>query len=143
MPMVVLAPCCGVTSTVGGQRRDKNGKIRLDGGSTHKSCGGRPAEYVLAMIKVSVTYPSGEGTTFDHDYYSATHVPLAASAWSPLKTEIDKGIDGPNVAAVHFYFETVEAFHAGLGSPKTADVMADVVNYTNITPVMQVSEIVG
>lgn len=95
------------------------------------------------MIKVSVTYPSGEGSTFDHDYYASTHVPLAASAWNPVKTEIDKGINGPNVAAVHFYFDSMEAFQGALGSPKTADVMADVANYTNIQPAMQVSEIVG
>jgi uncharacterized protein (TIGR02118 family) len=95
------------------------------------------------MIRVTVSYPSGEGTTFDHDYYAATHVPLAASAWSPVKTEIDKGVNGPNVAAVHFYFDSLEAFQAAMGSPKTGDVMADVANYTNIAPVLQVSEIVG
>lgn len=96
-----------------------------------------------AMIRVSVTYPSGEGTTFDHDYYAATHVPMCVDAWSPVKAEIDKGVNGPNVAAVHFYFESLEQFQGALGSPKTAAVMADVANYTNITPGMQVSEIVG
>ena len=49
------------------------------------------------MIKASVFYPNGEGTTFDHDYYKATHVPMCVEAWSPLKAEIDKGLDGqPN-----------------------------------------------
>ena len=95
------------------------------------------------MIKVSVTYPSGEGTTFDHDYYANSHVPLAAAAWSPLKSEIDKGINGPNVAAVHFYFDSMDTFQAALGAPGTAGVMADVANYTNIAPVMQVSEVVS
>lgn len=95
------------------------------------------------MIKVSVTYPSGEGTTFDHEYYSASHVPLCVSTWSPLKSEVDKGIDGPNVAAVHLYFDSMDAFHAALGAPGTAAVMADVANYTNIAPVMQVSEVVA
>jgi len=95
------------------------------------------------MIRVSVTYPSGEGTTFDHDYYSSTHVPMCVDAWSPVKSEIDKGINGPNVAAVHFYFDSMDQFQAAMGSPKTGDVMADVANYTNITPAMQISEIVG
>jgi uncharacterized protein (TIGR02118 family) len=95
------------------------------------------------MIRVSVTYPSAEGTSFDHEYYAATHVPLCVSAWSPVKAEIDKGVDGPNVAAVHFTFDDLAAFHAAMGSPKTAEVMADVANYTNIVPVLQVSEIVG
>jgi len=94
------------------------------------------------MIRVSVLYPSGEGTTFDHDYYKATHVPMCVDAWSPIKAEIDKGINGPNVAAVHLTFDSLKSFQAAMGSPKTGDVMADVANYTNITPVMQISDIV-
>jgi uncharacterized protein (TIGR02118 family) len=95
------------------------------------------------MIKMSVTYPSGEGTTFDHKYYATTHVPMCNSTFNPTKTEIDKGIDGPNVAGVHFYFDSMEAFQAAVGSPKMGDVIADVANYTNIAPVMQISEVVS
>lgn len=94
------------------------------------------------MIRVTVTYPATEGATFDHDYYCTTHVPLAVAAWNPVRTEIDKGINGPNVAAVHMVFQSMEAFQAGLNSPATADVMADVANYTTIAPEMQISEIV-
>ncbi len=94
------------------------------------------------MIKVTVNYPSGEGSTFDHDYYASSHVPLAAKAWNPVRTEIDKGVSGPNVASVQFYFDSMEAFQGALGLPATAEVMADVANYTNIEPVMQVSEVV-
>jgi uncharacterized protein (TIGR02118 family) len=95
------------------------------------------------MIRVSVSYPSSDDSTFDHDYYVATHIPLAVDAWNPVRSEIDRGINGPNVAAVHFYFETLEDFQAAMGSEKTGDVMVDVANYTNIAPVLQVSEIVG
>ncbi|MEP7112805.1 MAG: EthD family reductase [Ilumatobacteraceae bacterium] len=95
------------------------------------------------MIKLSVSYPNGDGTTFDHDYYATSHVPLCVSTFSPVKTEIDKGIDGPNAAGVHFYFESMEGLQAALGSPQMGDVMADVANYTNIAPVMQISEVVS
>jgi uncharacterized protein (TIGR02118 family) len=95
------------------------------------------------MIKLSVSYPSGDGTTFDHAYYATSHVPLCNSTFNPSKVEIDKGIDGPNVAGVHFYFDSMEAMQTALSSPKMADVMADVANYTNIAPVMQVSEVVN
>jgi uncharacterized protein (TIGR02118 family) len=95
------------------------------------------------MIKLSVSYPKGEGTTFDHDYYATTHVPLCNTAFHPQRIEIDKGIDGPNVAGVHFYFETMEAMQSALAGPKTPEVMADVANYTNISPVMQISEVVS
>jgi uncharacterized protein (TIGR02118 family) len=39
-------------------------------------------------------------------------------------------------------FASLEAFQGARGSPLTGDVMADVANYTNITPVMQISEII-
>jgi uncharacterized protein (TIGR02118 family) len=94
------------------------------------------------MIRVSVTYPTTEGASFDHDYYRDVHVPLAVAAWNPVRTEIDKGVNGPSVAAVHMVFESMAAFQAGLENPATADVMADVANYTTIEPVMQISDIV-
>jgi uncharacterized protein (TIGR02118 family) len=40
-------------------------------------------------------------------------------------------------------FASMDAFNAAMGSPLTGDVMTDVANYTNIAPVMQISEIVG
>jgi uncharacterized protein (TIGR02118 family) len=93
------------------------------------------------MIRFSVLYPATEGATFDHAYYRDTHVPLAVRTWSPLSFEIDRGIDGPYVAAVHFTFESHEAMAAALAVEGTAAVRADVPNYTMITPVRQVSEI--
>ena len=95
------------------------------------------------MIRLSVLYPQSDGATFDHDYYRDTHVPLAVQTWGLVGAEIDKGIDGPYVAAVHFTFESMDALGAAMGAPGTADVMADVANYTTIAPVLQTSEIVG
>jgi uncharacterized protein (TIGR02118 family) len=93
------------------------------------------------MIRVSVLYPGGDDATFDHDYYKNNHVPLACSTWN-VAGEIDKGISGPNVAAVHFFFESMEQMQAAMATAETGAVMADVANYTNITPVMQISEVV-
>jgi uncharacterized protein (TIGR02118 family) len=96
------------------------------------------------MIKLTVSYPNGEGTTFDHDYYASSHVPLCNAAFSPVKTEVEKGVDGqPNAASVGFYFDSMDSLQAAFGNPKMGDVMADVANYTNIAPVMQISEIVS
>jgi uncharacterized protein (TIGR02118 family) len=95
------------------------------------------------MIRMSVFYPSSEGATFDHDYYRNSHVPLCAATWNPVRTEIDRGIDGPNVAAVHIFFNSMEDFGAALAAEGTAAIQADVANYTNITPVIQTSEIVS
>jgi uncharacterized protein (TIGR02118 family) len=97
----------------------------------------------LEMIRLSVFYPSAEGATFDHDYYRDKHVPLAVKTWGLDGAEIDKGVDGPYVAAVHFKFESPEALSTAMGAPGTGDVLADVANYTSIAPVLQTSEIVG
>lgn len=94
------------------------------------------------MIRLSVFYPTTDGASFDHDYYRDKHVPLAVKSWGLSGAEIDKGIDGPYVAAVHFTFESLEALGAAMGNEGTAAVMADVANYTTIAPVLQTSEIV-
>ena len=74
-----------------------------------------------AMIRVSVFYPSSDDATFDHDYYRDSHVPLCLRTWDIDKAEIDKGVNGPNVAAVHLFFDSMDAFGAAMGSPGTAD----------------------
>jgi uncharacterized protein (TIGR02118 family) len=94
------------------------------------------------MIRMSVLYPSAEGYVFDHDYYRDRHVPLALRTWGLERAEIDKGVDGPYVAAVHFQFDSLEAMTAALSGESSAQVTADVTNYTNITPVVQISEMV-
>ncbi len=96
------------------------------------------------MIRLSVLYPSSEGSTFDHDYYRDKHVPLALRTWGLglSDAEIDQGVDGPYVAGVHFKFDSLDAMQTALANEATGQVLADVANYTNITPVMQTSEIV-
>jgi uncharacterized protein (TIGR02118 family) len=95
------------------------------------------------MIRLSVYYPTTEGAAFDHDYYRDKHVPLAVKTWGLDGAEIDKGVDGPYAAAVHFKFDSLEALGAAMAAAGTGDVLADVANYTTITPVLQTSEIVG
>ncbi|MBA3286595.1 MAG: EthD family reductase [Acidimicrobiia bacterium] len=94
------------------------------------------------MIRLSVLYPRTDGATFDHDYYRDQHVPLCVSTWGLDGAEIDKGLNGPHVAALHVRFESIEALKAAMAAEGTAAVMADVPNYTTISPVMQTSEIV-
>lgn len=95
------------------------------------------------MIRLSVFYPKTDGAKFDHDYYRDQHVPLACRTWGLDGAEIDKGVDGPYEAAVHFTFDSLEALGAAMGAEGTGAVLADVANYTTIQPVMQTSEIVS
>jgi uncharacterized protein (TIGR02118 family) len=93
------------------------------------------------MIRLSVLYPKSEGATFDHDYYREKHIPLCVNTWGLAGAEIDKGIDGPYVAAVHFTFDSLDALQGAMTNEGTGAILADVGNYTTITPVMQTSEI--
>jgi uncharacterized protein (TIGR02118 family) len=92
------------------------------------------------MIKMSVLYPATEGATFDHEYYRGQHIPLAMRTWGITDAEIDKGIEGPYVAAVHFRFASIEAMTSAISVAGSADVSADVANYTSIRPIRQISE---
>ncbi len=87
--------------------------------------------------------PRGEGATFDHDYYRESHVPLCLRTWNLPSAEIDRGLDGPYVAAVHLQFDSLDHVAEAMAAEGTAEILADVANYTNITPVLQTSEVVA
>lgn len=102
------------------------------------------------MIKVSVMYPNTPGAKFNHDYYRDQHMPMVkAKMGAALKSyTVDKGLAGgasgaaaTYVAMCHLFCDSVETFQAGFG-PHAKAIMADVPNYTDIAPVMQISEVV-
>lgn len=99
--------------------------------------------------KVSVLYPDGEGKTFDMDYYCNKHIPMITELLGDalLGVSVEKGIAGgaPGSTATypsmgHLYFESVEQFQNAFG-PNADKIMGDVPNYTNIEPIMQISEV--
>ena len=102
------------------------------------------------MIKVSVMYPNAAGARFDHEYYRDKHMPLVKSRMgdSCKYYTIDKGLAGgvpgspaSYIGMCHIFSESVEAFQTGFG-PHAQEIMADIPNYTDQTPVIQVSEVV-
>jgi uncharacterized protein (TIGR02118 family) len=102
------------------------------------------------MIKVSVMYANTPSVRFDHDYYRDTHMPLLKARMGDAckSYTIDKGLAGgaPGTAATyvamcHVYCDSVAAFQAGFG-PHAAEILADIANYTDVTPVVQFSEVV-
>ncbi|NHF61196.1 EthD family reductase [Flavobacteriaceae bacterium TP-CH-4] len=101
------------------------------------------------MIKVAILYPNTEGKTFDMDYYSNKHMPMVAGLFGDsLKLyTIDKGIAGrtpdeplPYVAIGYFYFDKLSAYHNSFG-PNAETILGDIPNYTNIQPIVQISEV--
>jgi uncharacterized protein (TIGR02118 family) len=102
------------------------------------------------MIKVSVMYPNRPGARFDHEYYRDKHMPLVKSRMgdSCKYYTVDKGLAGgapgspaTYVGMCHIFCESVDAFQTGFG-PHANEIMADIPNYTDLTPVIQISEVV-
>jgi uncharacterized protein (TIGR02118 family) len=101
------------------------------------------------MIKLSVLYPDGAGKKFDIDYYCNRHIPMvreklgAAVKGAAVEHGLSGGAPGSRPAYVamgHLYFESVEAFQAAFG-PHAPAIMADIPNYTDIEPVIQLSDV--
>jgi len=102
------------------------------------------------MIKVTVLYPNGEGKTFDMNYYTTKHIPLVQHLFGDAMkgAAIDKGIAGgapatpvPYLAIGYLYFENILAYQDGIKT-NLEKILQDIPKYTNITPVIQISEVV-
>ena len=102
------------------------------------------------MIKVSVLYPNTPGARFDHEYYRDKHMPMVKSKMgeSCKYYTVDKGIAGgmpgtppTYVGMCHLFCDFVDDFQAGFG-PHASEILADIKNYTDLTPVIQISEVV-
>ena len=101
------------------------------------------------LYKIAVFYPNGDDKTFDMDYYQNKHMPMVAGFLGKnLKFyEIDKGISGrtpndkpPYVAIGYFYCYDAAEYGKAIAQNREA-VVADFKNYTNIQPVVQISQI--
>ena len=101
------------------------------------------------MIKVSVLYPNGAGATFDMPYYVNSHMPMVGRLLgNALKgMAIDEGLGGmtpgspaPYLGMCHLLFNSVEDFGAAFAQHGPA-IQADIPNYTNTQPVIQISAV--
>ena len=100
------------------------------------------------MIKVSVMYPNGPDARFDVAYYRDRHMPMvkklmgehckyyAVDVAMPSVPESNT----PYIVMGHLFCDSVDAFQAGFG-PHTKEIMGDIPNYTNQTPIIQMSEV--
>lgn len=103
------------------------------------------------MTKVSVLYPNGENTTFDMDYYMNKHIPMVGELLGEaLKgATVEQGLGGaepgstaPYAGMGNMYFDSVEDFGKAFG-PNADKIMGDLPNFTNIEPIIQVSEVLA
>ena len=99
------------------------------------------------MIKVSILYPNGPGATFDMKYYLSSHMPMVKQRIGAAMKgiSVDEGLGGgepgspPRYLAIgHLFFESIDAFHLAFAT-HGGPIVADVANYTNTQPVIQVN----
>ena len=104
------------------------------------------------MIRLSALYPNKAGARFDLKYYTESHMKLAGEKlklFGLLRIEVDKGVSGLNADAPAPFlvvgtlvFKSLEDLQKGLAA-HGEELMADIPNYTDIQPEIQISEIVA
>ena len=102
------------------------------------------------LFKVSIMYPFAEGKTFNMEYYQTKHMPMVAGFLGSnlVKYTIEKGLASgipnqplPYIAIGTFYVKSLDDYQSAIGPNRDA-IRADFANYTNITPVILISEVV-
>lgn len=104
------------------------------------------------MTRIAVLYPSTPEAKFDMDYFKGSHLRLIRSKLGPrgmVRVEMDRGTSGidhdspaPYAAVTYLVFKSVAAFRTAFTDVRE-DILGDLTNFTDITPHIQVSEIVG
>jgi uncharacterized protein (TIGR02118 family) len=100
-------------------------------------------------ITLTVMYPAAGGTTFDHDYYAGTHMPLVGQHFGPhmVSAVASKGLaGGPDTppgfhALATMTFDDMAKLDAAMaaGGP----VLTDIPNYFSGEPMMLIGETIG
>lgn len=102
------------------------------------------------MIKVSIFYPNTVGSKFDMDYYCNSHMPMVKDRMAGACTHftIDQGLAGgqPDAPAAYvaigqLFFESLESFQKAF-APHAKEISSDIPKYTDVTPVIQISQVV-
>lgn len=102
------------------------------------------------LIKVSVMYPYAEGKTFNMEYYETKHMPMVAGYLGAnlVKYTIEKGLASglpnqplPFMAIGTFYIKSLSDYQSAI-APNRDVIRADFANYTNVAPIILVSEVV-
>jgi uncharacterized protein (TIGR02118 family) len=98
---------------------------------------------------ITVLYPNKPGVTFNFDYYRDHHATLIERLYGEgiAKIELRRGVATqdnsplPFVAIINIWIGSQEVFDAA-GAKHGATLVADVKNFTDIMPTIQIDEIV-
>ena len=102
------------------------------------------------MVKFTVLYPNTPGAWFDHDYYRDSHMPMLKQLVGDKvkRYTIDRGLAGgepgepaPYMASCDVFFDSLQDLQQAM-APHRSKIRADLPNYTDQKPVIQISEVV-
>jgi uncharacterized protein (TIGR02118 family) len=102
------------------------------------------------VIRLTVMYPNGEDANFDMDYYTSKHIPMVMDLCGDAVKEcsVEQGLGGgapgapaPYLVITRITVETMEDFEKSV-APHDPQFAADVPNFTNVIPVIQINEVV-
>lgn len=101
------------------------------------------------MISLTALYPKTANSRFDMDYYVNTHTPLVRERLTPVglvSIDLEAGLAGgtpdspPAYAMIgRLNFASLDELQNAL-SAHGPELMGDIPNFTNIQPLMQISQ---
>ena len=101
------------------------------------------------MIEIAILYPYAPGRRFNHDYYETVHIPMALELLGSTvrSVTVTRGVapgppwpDPTYSATSRFICESVDAYQRAV-LPHLGPLQADLVNFSDCEPVIQISEI--
>jgi len=100
------------------------------------------------MYKVSVMYPNQPGSRFDIAYYVSQHMKLVQELMGPeglVKIGVDKGVSmsgqpAPYHCIGQLYFTDPQGYERAV-QKHAARLRGDIPNFTDVTPVRLLSEV--
>ncbi|WP_417525280.1 EthD family reductase [Marinovum sp.] len=101
-------------------------------------------------LTLQVIYPATDGTRFDMDYYTDTHMPLVGEHMGAHIDEVlvtgglaggGPGAPSPYYAVATMTFANLDALDAALAA--APPVVADIANFTDTEPQMMVGQVIS
>jgi len=103
------------------------------------------------MIVLSVMYPATADARFDMKYYRERHVPMVGQRWGTMglrEAKILEGVSAADGGAATYSvialltFESADALQKAVAQ-HGKEIVGDIANFTNVTPVMQVNDVLS
>ena len=98
------------------------------------------------MYILTITYPRSAEAMFDFDYFRSKHLPEVGKAFGPFGLGYasvlrgEQSLDGQDpafFATTILSFATEQGARDAVASDEAGALMADIANFTSVTPIMQ------